>query len=89
MLTVGSTYIFQLDMLPVLVEVVFQIQSQSNCTVCIICSSFTLIQSDGEQMQHVSFDQWFPVLKGPCEIASPSHFQMVIQRFSWIRFWKH
>lgn len=57
MLTVGSTCIFQLDMLPVLVEMMFQIQSQSNYTVCIICSSFTLIQSDGEQMQHVSFDQ--------------------------------
>lgn len=89
MLTVGSMCIFQLDILTVPVEVMFQIQSQSNYTVCIICSSFTLIQSDGEQMQYSSFDQWFPVLKGPCEIASPSHFQMVIQKFSWIRFWKH
>lgn len=73
--------IFQLDILPVPVDVMCQIQSHNNYTVCIICSSFTLIQSDGEQMQHVSFDQLFPVLKGPCEIASSSHFQMVVQRF--------
>lgn len=57
MLTVGSMCIFQLAVLTVPVEVMFHIQSQSNNTVCTICSSFTLIQSDGEQMQHASFDQ--------------------------------
>lgn len=45
--------------------------------------------SDGEQMQYASCDQWFPALKGPCEIASPSHFQMLIERFNWITFQKH
>lgn len=74
--------IFHMGILTVPVKVTFQIQSQSNPTVCIVSSSFTLIQKDGEQMQHTSCDQQFPVLKGPCENASPSHFQMLIQKFN-------
>lgn len=89
MLTAGSMCIFQVPILTVPVEVTLQIQSQSNHTVCITFSSFTPIHSDGKQMQYASWDQWFPVLKGPCEIASPSYFQMLIPRFNWIRFWKH
>lgn len=87
--TVESLCVFQVAILAVPVEVTLQIQSQSNYTLCIICSSFTLIQCDGEQMQYAYCDRWFPVLKGPCEIASPSHFQMFIESFNWIRFWKH
>ena len=40
-------------------------------------------------MQYAASDEWFPVLEGPCEFVSASHFRILVQRFSWIVFQKH